>query len=415
MDCRHVMRAVIAAALFCGLAVSSGASAQDASPVAAPGLPPPPENCAVVAQGLWAPRFVAIGDDGSVYVTEAGNGGDETLTVSVPGEAEGTPPPQVTEASPIAEEELPAEEQQEPPPTRGHTGQVTKIAPDGTQSVLTSGLPSYSFGVGPHGIVFADGQLYVAIGGAGVGSGIEPLPEENTIVRIDPATGEATTVASLGQYEVDNNPDGTDINPNLYSIVFVDGTLYVSDAGGNTIYEVDPNTGEFSLLAVVPGLSQLTGATPAAGTPAAEADRQPVPTGLAVDPNGGFFVGLLSEIWPPDAPSILHLDADGTFSDVALGLSAVVALSVDAAGNLYATQLTTDFASETAPGNVLRVAEDGSVETVLDGLVLPHGTAFDDRGNLYVAVISINIAPEPLGQVLQCAGVGEAGMGTPTS
>src|SRR3712207_7103131 len=55
-------------AVLGGLAVSgfSGVAAQEASPVAeGPGLPPPPENCTVVAEGLWAPRFVAVGDDGS--------------------------------------------------------------------------------------------------------------------------------------------------------------------------------------------------------------------------------------------------------------------------------------------------------------------------------------------------------------
>src|SRR5215211_7498796 len=322
---RWLMRPVIAAAMLCGLAVGTVA-AQEATPVPGPGLPPPPENCTVVAQGLSAPRFVAVGDDGSVFVTEVGTGGDEVLNMAQPGAEEGTPAPQLEEASPVAEEEA------APPSTRGYTGQVTKIAPDGTQSVLTSGLPSYSDGVGSHGIVFADGQLYVATGGAGVGSGIDPLPEENSIYRIDPESGEATIIASLGEYEVENNPDGTDVNPNLYSLVYTDGQLYVSDAGGNTIYQVDPDSGDFSLFAVMPGLNELTG-----GTPGAEDDRQPVPTGLAVDPDGGFFVGMLSEGWPAGSPSILHLDMDGIFTTVATDLVMVVALYVDSDGNLFAT------------------------------------------------------------------------------
>jgi len=391
----RLARPAIGAAIFCGLAVT-GVAAQEASPVAeGPSLPPPPANCTVVAEGLWGPRSVAVGDDGSVYVTEVGTGGDEVLEGAPPGSdeelADATPGAETEAASPVAEEEA------APPSTRGYTGQVTKIAPDGTQSVLTSGLPSYSDGVGPAGIVFADCVLYVAVGGGGVGMGIEPLPEENSIYRIDPATGEATIIASLGQYEVDNNPDGTDVNPNLYSIVHVDGSLYVSDAGGNTIYKVDPTSGEFSLFAVVPGLNALTG-----GTPMADDDRQPVPTGLAVDPNGGFFVGLLSEAWPPGSPAILHLDMDGNFTSYATDLVMTVGLSVDASGNLYVTQLTTDLTSESAPGNVVMVGSDGSSMPVVEGLVLPHGTAFGADGSLYVPVVSINIAPAPLGQVFQC-------------
>ena len=148
---------------------------------------------------------------------------------------------------------------------------------------------------------------------------------------------------------------------------------------------------------MVPGPSDLTG-----GTPGAEDDRQPVPTGLAVDPDGGFFVGLLSEGWPAGSPSILHLDMDGTFTTVATDLVMVVALYVDSDGNLFATQLTTDLSSQQAPGNVLQIDDSGNATPVVDGLAIPHGTATDSDGNLYVAVVSINIAPQPLGQVLKC-------------
>ena len=402
-------RPMVALALLCGVTVSgfSGVSAQEASPVAeGPGLPPPPENCTVVAEGLWAPRFVAVGDDGSVYVTESGYGGDEVLNITPPGGEEGgaeaSPAPQLEEgneaqetASPVTDEGAGGEEAA-PPSTRGYTGQVTKIDSDGNQSVLTSGLPSYSDGVGPHGIVFADGQVYVATGGAGVGVGIEPLPEENSIYRIDPESGEATIIASLGQYEVDNNPDGTDVNPNLYSLVFADGQLYVSDAGGNTIYQVDPESGEFELFAVVPMLSELVDELPENST-----DRQPVPTGLAVNPAGGFYVGLLSEGWPEGAPSILTLDADGNFEPVATGLGFVTALHTDDEGVIHATQLTTG-ADPSTPGNVVQIDEEGNATPVVENLVLPHGTASGEDGSLYVAVISINIAPAPIGQVLQC-------------
>lgn len=410
MTYTRAVTTAITAALLGGFAISSGVSAQEASPVAdtGPMLPPPPANCTVVAEGLWAPRFVAVGDDGSVYVTETGTGGDEVLSLAEPGsgtnEETASPVPQ-TEASPVAAEDAGA-----PPTTRGYTGQVTKIAPDGTQSVLVSGLPSYSDGVGPAGIVFAEGVLYVATGGVGAGAGIDPLPEENSIYQIDPSTGEATIIAELGSYEVANNPDGTDVNPNLYDITYVDGQLYVNDAGGNMVYQVDPATGEFSLLAVVPSLSELTGAE--AG---AEGDRQPVPTGIAAAPDGGLYISLLSEGWPADAPSILHLSLDGTFTEVATGLAAVVDVNVGTDGSVYATQLTTDFTSESAPGNVVRVDESGTATPVVDGLVLPHGTAWGADGGIYVATVSINIAPVALGQLLSCDAGAGGSMATPTS
>jgi sugar lactone lactonase YvrE len=214
---------------------------------------------------------------------------------------------------------------------------------------------------------------------------------------------------------VANNPDGTDVNPNLYGVEFgADGMLYVADAGGNTIYQVNPATGEFTLFAVVPGLSGLSGATPEAGAE----DRQPVPTDLARGPGGALWVSLLSEGWPADAPSILQLEDDGSLTPIANGLTMVVALAAGPDAAMYATQLATSFGPEgPGPGNVLRVAADGSTEVVLDGLFLPHGIAFDADGNLYVATGSIFLGPDaPAGQVLRCEGImGDAVDGTPAA
>jgi hypothetical protein len=100
--------------------------------------------------------------------------------------------------------------------------------------------------------------------------GIEPLPNENSVVRIDPESGEVTPVAELGSYEADNNPDGTDVNSNIYGMALGDdGQLYVADAGGNTIYSVDPATGDITLVGVIPGPALPGEADAEAATPAA--------------------------------------------------------------------------------------------------------------------------------------------------
>ncbi len=58
------------------------------------------------------------------------------------------------------------------------------------------------------------------------------------------------------------------------------------------------------------------------------------------------------------------------------------------------------------PGNVLRLLPDGTAEVVLEGLLLPHGGAFDADGNLYLTVGSIFMGPDgPPGQLLRCEGV----------
>src|SRR3954452_25229760 len=64
----------------------------------------------VVASGLVSPRGVTVGDDGNLYVTESGSGGDQVVTVGE-GEEQG----QVR---------------------LGLTGQVSRIAADGTKTIV---------------------------------------------------------------------------------------------------------------------------------------------------------------------------------------------------------------------------------------------------------------------------------------
>jgi hypothetical protein len=373
-----------------GAAIAVSASgnrlfAQEATPVASPepGLPPLPEGATVIAEGLLQPRNFAWGDDGTLYVTENGVGGDEVLNVPPPGEEPPAATPVTEEAPPV--EATPVEE--EPPPTRGYTGQITAIAPDGTVSVVASGLASYSIGVGPVGITNLDGEIYFTIGGAGVGVGIEPLPEENTVNHLLLDSGEAEIVAELGPYEAENNPDGTDVNPNLYDLVaLTDGTLVVNDAGGNVIYTVDPSTGDFSPLTILPLQEEL----PEASADPAGVERQVVPTGLAVA-DDAVFVSLLGEFWPADAPSILSVAEDGTVDPIAFGLQTIVDITVGPDGHMYASSLSANLGGEAGPepGSVVRVLEDGTVEPVVEGLFFPHGIIFDDEGNLYVSVYAL--------------------------
>ena len=386
-------------------------AAQEGSPPA--GGPPMPEGCEVIATDLINPRFLAFGADGTIYITEAGNGGDEVI--APPGEEE---PPQV-DATPAVldegaeEEEGAAEGEEGPPPTRGFTGQVSAVSPDGAQSVVADGLPSYD-GVGPAGIVVVDGQIWISTGGAAVELGIEPLENENSILVIDPATGEATQIAELGSYEEANNPDGTDVNPNLYGLdIGADGQLYVADAGGNTVYRVDPATGEFALLGIVPGPVLPEEEAPAEdATPTGEEEGagppQPVPTGLHVGADGNVYVVTLGAFIPGGA-TVQIAQADGTFVEAAAGLSTGIGVALGPDGALYVSQLATGSEAGPEPGNVVRIGADGTPEVVVDGIPFPHGIEFDADGNLYVVAYSTAFGP-PLGpgQVWRCDGIAAA-------
>lgn len=364
------------------------------------GLPPLPDGATLVAEGLFNPRSLAFGDDGTLYITENGVGGDEVLAAPGNGMNEETSTPSAT---PVA---TPMEEEQGPPSTRGYTGRISKVLPDGTQSVIVDGLASYSDGAGPGGLTLGPGVAYFTIGGVAVGMGMQPLPEENTVNSVDVATGEVTQIASLGPYEEENNPDGTDVNPNLYMMATgPDGNLLVPDAGGNTIYSVNPDTGEFSLLGIVPDATELGGGVPneAAGS------GQPVPTSVAVGDDGTIYVSLLREMWPPELPSILTMSADGTFTpfEIQGGLNWTVSLTLGPDGALYASQLFGEFTEQgPGPGRVVRITPDGAIEPVVEGVMMPHGVAFDAEGNFYVAINTLMSGPGmPAGQVIRIDGV----------
>lgn len=358
---RRFTIATASAVAATSLAGYSGA-AQEATPSV-------PAGATVIADNLVNPRFLAIASDGTIYVTEVGTGGDGLLN-------------------------------------RGYSGRISLIAPGGSAEELVSGLVSYAEWVGPTGIALLDDTLFFAVGGRAIDREQEPLPQENTLNRVDLGSGEVTLVAELGVYEVENNPDGSDVSTNLYAMAArPDGTLVVPDAGANVLYGVDPESGAFRLLHVVPGLPRIAGREPAEG----ERQRQSVPTAVAVNDEGLIHVSLLSQNWPADGPSIVTVSDDGTFTPILLGGSMIVSIAFGPDGRLYFSQLFDAFDGDSQIGSVRRVLEDQTSEAVVEGLTLPHGIAFDDDGNLFVATNALLSTPEAaIGQLLRFDGVAPA-------
>lgn len=369
------------------LSIPTAGAAQDSTPAA--GAPPPPAGCEVFASGLYNPRGITVAQDGTVYIAEAGDGGD-VEDFATPGA--GTP-----EATAAAT-------------THGDTGRITAITPDGQQSVFVDGLTSYVFGtevVGASGIAIDGDSMYVAIGGPGPQTAdFPPADDANSVVEIDMATGDVTSLANLGEYERENNPDPSNIDSNLGGIAIgTDGLIYVVDSGGNDIFTIDPATGDLALLAVFEGLPTPDGGPNPTRGGAAEVD--PVPTGVVASPDGGVYVTLLTGaiLWGvPGSAQILHVAPDGTITEAAAGLNLAVGAAVDAEGTIYATELSSDFfATPPAGGTVVRIGADGAPERIVTDLPLPYGIAFDADGNFYVETLaSATPGSEPAGMVLKC-------------
>ena len=173
----------------------------------------------VVIGGLDNPRGLTFGPDGKLYVAEAGTGGDQQ-TAWVP---------------PFQSAKI------------GTSGRILKI--DGGQSsVVASGLQSIALGpanemVGPQNVVFLGQTLYALVGQMNaLPTGTQTF---SLLVKVG-ADGKAETVADLGKYERDNNPDGTVPDSNPFGLAAgPDGNLYVTDAGGNDLLKVTPS-GEVS-------------------------------------------------------------------------------------------------------------------------------------------------------------------------
>ena len=291
-------------------------AAQEATPAMATPVPLVSPGV-LVATGLANPRGVAIGEDGSIYVAEAGLGGEEPFESPAFG-----------------------------PSTRGVSGQVSRITPDGARSVIVSGLPSFALGgfevVGPAGIVAEDEALLLT--NSHFVPGVEPWPHDAAILRIDPVDGAIETIGDLGAYERDNNPDGFILESDPYGIArSTDGTLYVADAGANALYRLDPASGALDLLTVFPGLPAEE-PNPARND-AVESD--PVPTGVAPAPAGGVYVSLLGGFpFPPGSAKVVHVAVDGAQSDATTGLTAVVDVEVGPDGALYVVEFAGGFDME---------------------------------------------------------------------
>lgn len=326
----------------------------------------------IVASGLNNPRGLAFGPDGALYIAEAGLPGGAGPSTPVRGA----------------------------PSVYTETGSITRYE-GGVQTRIVTGLPSIYSGnevSGPQGIAFgSNGARYTVFGAGGVDPAVrftDLAPGGAGLGRVVSTTTGSGDVAG---FETTNNPAGGALDSNPWHIAAIAGGVLVTDAGGNSLLKV-ADDGSTSLVASFASRS-IGGPGPS----------DPVPTGIAVGPDGAYYVGELTGFpFTPGAAQIYQLQPGGAMSVFATGFTNITDLAFGADGSLYVLEY--DANGLLAPGNagaLIRLAPNGQRTTIFsDGLVGPTGLAIGPDGAFYV---SNHGAEAGLGEVLRIAAVPEPG------
>jgi hypothetical protein len=328
-------------------------------------------NLTVVAQGLNNPRGVAVGADGTIYVAEAGSGGNGTC---VPSEEGG---------------------QQ----CYGKTGAIVKIV-NGEQSVLVGNLPSLAgdggtSALGPSAVSVGNDRVSVVVQ-AGTPDMITALGDDAALlghlITIDNA-GNITDVADLAAYEFANNPNGDDVNSDPYAVLDLGDKWIVADAAANDLLQVTAD-GTITTLATFP--AQMVDAPPFLHMPpGSQMPAQSVPTSVTVGPDGAYYVGELTGFpFPVGGARVWRVVPGQEPTVYASGFTNIDGLAFDANGNLLVLEIAKNglnAAQAAAPGDpagagaLLRVLPDGTkVEVASIGLVMPGGVAVGPDGSIYI-------------------------------
>lgn len=324
-----------------------------------------------IATGLPSPRHLDFDADGTLYVAEAGAGGELCV-----GEGE-------------AQRCI------------GASGGVTTVT-DGVQARLVDdmvslALPDGSDTTGPHDIAWDDEGNLVVLVGLGNDPAVRdesgplgPLSENFGQLAQVAEAGTWTNIIDISAHETANNPDEGEIDSNPYAIERVDGGYLVADAGANALLHVTDG-GTITTVAVFP--PRMVEFPPGSGD---MMPMQAVPTSVDVGPDGAYYVGQLTGFpFPPGGANVYRVEEGEEPEVFADGFTNIIDVAFDDDGNLYVVELAANgLLSGDPAGKVTRIDAEGNRMLVADsGLAFPGGIAIGDDGFIYLTTWTVGGPP----------------------
>jgi sugar lactone lactonase YvrE len=334
----------------------------------------------VIADNLDSPRGLTFGaDSNTIYVAEAGHGGDKTVTL--PPETPGAPPTSVS---------------------YGRSGAITAIDLDhGDVRRVITGLPSLLSSEGATGptdvVPRGDRLLEVLLGFGGTPAtralfaAIDPRAKLFGQLVLARAHGGVVPLADLTAFEDRNDPDGNGSDSNPYGLARDHGRRLVVDAGGNDLLAVWGN--QIAVVAVFPNrivpfptLTNPAPTFPPAGTPI---PMQAVPNAVTVGPDGAYYVGQLTGFpFPVGAANVYRVDPQTKqVTTYASGFTNIISIAFDNSGRLYVLEIARNGLLSPPPiGRLVRVDKGGAQTEIAPAgltLIAPTGV-ITDGDDLYV-------------------------------
>jgi hypothetical protein len=339
----------------------------------------------VVATSLNSPRKISLGQDGTIYVAEAGTGGSDKCF--------GTGPSAICV---------------------GLSGSITRIA-HGKQSRVVTGLASWATPAqrdanGPAAVLVRGGAYYILLQDSAINSkGVNPLGSDGAVAGDLIATpgGRALPklVANLAAFEATHNPDhgagpgprfgNPSVDSDPYAFTPYRGGFAVADAGANDLLWISPK-GTISLLAVFPTqtvrLSKAVAKEIGAPVAMRSISMQSVPSCVVVGPDGALYVGeLTGRPFPPGKARIWRIVPGRKPAVYASGFTNISDLAFDGRNLLVLEIAARGLLDPRSSGALIQLAPGGA-RTVLasSGLVYPTGLAI---GNDRIYISNYGVFP----------------------